>query len=40
MMLGADEIRAQHFDVPGFFTIYTRYCQALRARGRWTTTTR
>lgn len=31
MMLGADEIRAQHFDVPGFFTIYTRYCQALRA---------
>ena len=22
MMLGADEIRAQHFDVPGFFTIY------------------
>ena len=31
MMLGADEIRAQHFDVPGFSTIYTRYCQALRA---------
>ena len=31
MMLGADEIHAQHFDVPGFFTIYTRYCQALRA---------